>query len=283
MNPDTDNLSEPKIYLLPNLMTAGNLACGFFAVLCIFQGIIKGSVTGDYRFSVESYTYYKYAIFLIFGSCIFDMLDGRMARLIGKDSPFGREFDSLADVVSFGLAPALLLAKAVLFEMPHPAIGWGIGFLYLLCGALRLARFNCMAAGPKDKNASSDFTGLPIPMAAGAIVSVVFLIIKVYNSDAGMGFWKYPLALAMVGLALLMMSKVKYPSFKHVNFRTRSTMPVLVGAVVIIAAVFSFPWVMPAVLFSLYLVYGLVRPYLTRGWQKHLEAESVVENDDDTP
>lgn len=273
--------TEPKIYLLPNLMTAGNLACGFFAVLSIFYGIINGSESGSYQFNPDAINYYKYAIFLIFGSCIFDMLDGRLARLVGKDSPFGREFDSLADVVSFGLAPALLLAKAVLFEMPHPSIGWGIGFLYLLCGALRLARFNCIAAMPKEKGATSDFIGLPIPMAAGAIVSVVFLLIKVYDSDSGMGFWKYPLAVAMVGLALLMMSKVRYPSFKHVNFKTRATMPVLVSFIFLIAAVIAFPWVMPAVLFGAYLLYGLVRPWIGRRLQKHLEAESMVENDDD--
>lgn len=276
-----DSPSEPKIYLLPNLMTAGNLACGFFAVLCIFYGIIYGTEGGNYRLNDVSIDYYKYAIYLIFGSCIFDMLDGRVARLIGKDSPFGREFDSLADVVSFGLAPALLLSKAVLFEMPHASIGWGIGFLYLLCGALRLARFNCIAAAPKDKNTTSDFIGLPIPMAAGAIVSVVFLIIHVYDSESGMGFWKYPLALAMIGLALLMMSKVQYPSFKHVNFKTKSTLAVLVAFVVVIAAVLAFPWIMPAILFALYLLYGLIRPLIGRRLQRHLEVQSVVENEDE--
>lgn len=274
--------TEPKIYLLPNLMTAGNLACGFFAVLCIFYGITYGMEGNNYSLSPKAISYYKYAIYLIFGSCLFDLLDGRMARLIGKDSPFGREFDSLADVVSFGLAPSLLLAKAVLFEMPHPAIGWGIGFLYLLCGALRLARFNCIAALPKDKNSSSDFVGLPIPMAAGAIVSVVFLIINVYNnSEKGMGGWKYPLAVAMVVLSLLMMSKVKYPSFKHVNFKTRASLPVLLGFVGAIALVVAFPWVMPSILFGLYLLYGLVRPLISHGMQKHLEVESMLDNDED--
>lgn len=276
-----ESLSDPKIYLLPNLMTAGNLACGFFAVLCIFQGINCKGDSGLYNFSSAA-TYYQYAIILIFCSCIFDMLDGRMARLIGKDSPFGREFDSLADVVSFGLAPALLLSKAVLFEMPYTWIGWGIGFLYLLCGALRLARFNCIAAAPKDPNdKSGDFIGLPIPMAAGAIVSVVFLIIHAYNSDAGMGFWKYPLALAMVGLALLMMSKVRYPSFKHVNFRTKATPPVLIVLCLLIVVIVALPWVMPAVLFGFYLLYGFVRPWVAKRWQTHLEAHSVVEEDDD--
>lgn len=272
--------SDPKIYLLPNLMTAGNLACGFFAVLSIFQGINCKTTEGVYNF-VGAHTYYQQAILLIFASCIFDLLDGRMARLIGKESPFGREFDSLADVVSFGLAPALLLAKAVLFELPYASLGWGIGFLYLLCGALRLARFNCIAAMPKDPNVkcSSDFVGLPIPMAAGAIVSVVFLLMRSYNSDLGMGFWKYPLAAVMVGLALLMMSKVRYPSFKHVNVRCQARLSVLIIAALLVISLIFYYWLMPAVLFGFYLLYGLVRPWVAKHWQKRIEVEHVVEDD----
>ena len=275
-----DNPSDPKIYLLPNLMTAGNLACGFFAVLSIFKGINCTSPSGLYNFA-EAQTYYQQAILLIFASCIFDLLDGRMARLIGKESPFGREFDSIADVVSFGLAPALLLAKGVLFEMPYSSIGWGIGFLYLLCGALRLARFNCIAAAPKTEHSHSDFVGLPIPMAAGAIVSVVFLLMKSYNADIGMGFWKYPLAAAMVGLALLMMSKVRYPSFKHLNLRSQAKLPVLIIATLVIIAVISYPWLMPAVLFGFYLIYGLARPWIAKHWQKRLEVKDVFSDDNE--
>lgn len=267
---------EPEIALLPNLLTAGNLLCGFFAILTILEGIIKGTQAAGYNFEA-SYIYYQQATYLIFASCLFDLLDGRVARMSGKEGPFGREFDSLADIVSFGLAPALLLSKAVLFSLPHVWVGWGIGALYLLCAALRLARFNCMAAAAKKPGQSSDFVGLPVPMAAGAIVSTMYLVIYMYRTDYDLGLLKYVFAAAMVGISILMMSRVLYPSFKHINFRTRSTMTALVATVLIIVAFFCFPWVMPAILFCCYVIYGLVRPWLTRTWKARLEARSIDE------
>ena len=127
---------EPKIYFLPNLMTALNLACGFFAVLMIFKGLIEVQKnTGELPLSAKEYyeisrRYYEYAILLIFGSCLFDLLDGRLARLGGQESPFGREFDSLADIISFGMAPAMLLSKAVLFALGDA--GWAIALSFAL-------------------------------------------------------------------------------------------------------------------------------------------------------
>ena len=105
---------EPKIYLLPNLMTAGNLLCGFLAILTIFKGMQVEDL-------LAAKPYYQQALLYIFGSCLFDLLDGRLARLGGKESPFGQEFDSLADMVSFGLAPAMLVSSAVLsdFQLPE--------------------------------------------------------------------------------------------------------------------------------------------------------------------
>lgn len=153
---------EPEIPILPNLFTAGNLVCGFFAILTIFEGINQADSD-----AVAAFSYYQNATFLIFAACLFDLFDGRIARMRGQDGPFGREFDSLADIVSFGIAPALLVAKAVLFQLSPPEVGWGIGILYLLCAALRLARFNCMAAAPRKEGQSSDFVGLPVPMGGG--------------------------------------------------------------------------------------------------------------------
>ena len=221
----SDQYEEPKIYLLPNLMTAGNLCCGFFAVLTIFKGMQHDDLT-------EAYTFYQHAIMLIFGSCIFDLLDGRLARLGGQESPFGQEFDSIADVVSFGMAPALLVSKAVLFPLSEQLgnfkLGWAIAFIYLLCGAMRLARFNCLANMPKKPGASMDFRGIPIPMAAGFIASITFLIIHLYKgemaSETGLGAWNYVLAVAMLGLSALMLSNVPYPSFKKVDWRTKGSL-----------------------------------------------------------
>jgi len=161
----------PKIYLLPNLMTAGNLFCGFAATLLIVRGTLAME-TGETQIPYFNQSYFHLAIWLILIACIFDLLDGRLARLGGHESEFGREFDSLADVISFGVAPAMLLYKIVLQDFEY---GWMVAFLYLLCGALRLARFNCIAA--KGGGADKDFRGFPIPAAAGVISSVTLFIL----------------------------------------------------------------------------------------------------------
>ncbi len=274
---------EPKIFFLPNLMTACNLACGFFAVLMIFKGLIEvQKMSGDDPLSAKDYydishRYYEYAILLIFGSCLFDLLDGRLARLGGQESPFGREFDSLADIISFGMAPAMLLSRAVLFPLGNA--GWAIALVYLVCGAMRLARFNCLAALPKKPGASSDFRGLPIPMAAGFIASLTFLLIDFYKKDYELGMWKYILAGAMLGLSLLMISDVRYPSFKRVDWRTRGTLGAIVIALLLVFAVVQFRYVMPVVLFSIFLLYGFIRPWVSHKLRKEIEVETDVEED----
>jgi CDP-diacylglycerol---serine O-phosphatidyltransferase len=269
---------EPKIYFLPNLMTACNLACGFFAVLMIFRGLVEvGTVQvppKEYYEQVKHY--YEYAILLIFGSCLFDLLDGRLARLGGQESPFGQEFDSLADIISFGMAPAMLLSKAVLFPLGN--IGWAIALVYLVCGAMRLARFNCLASMPKKPGASTDFRGLPIPMAAGFIASITFLLIDLYQNDHDLRAWKYILAGAMLGLSLLMISDVRYPSFKKVGWSTRGTLGAIVIAVLLLFVTVQFRYVMPVVLFSLYLLYGLlVRPWLSQRLREEIEVDQDEE------
>jgi len=271
--PDTD---EVKIYFLPNLMTACNLACGFFAILMIFKGLIEVQMAGGPALSAKAYyevshRYYEYAILLIFGSCIFDLLDGRLARLGGQDSPFGQEFDSLADIISFGMAPAMLLSKAVLFPLPNN-IGWGIALIYLVCGAMRLAKFNCLARLPK-RPGDHDFRGLPIPMAAGFIASITFLLIDFHENDRQIGFWKYILGGAMLALSWLMISNVRYPSFKKVGWGTRGTISAIVLAVLVVVITVQFRYVMPVVLFSIYLLYGLVRPLISQKLRKEIEVE----------
>ena len=142
------NEQPSKIYLLPNLMTAGNLFCGFTATLKILEGALLQSANAD----LAADRFHE-AIWFILGAFVFDFLDGRLARLGGHDTVFGREFDSLADIVSFGLAPALMVYRVVLNEFPNAC--WIIAFVYLACGALRLARFNSAAAandGPNHQN-----------------------------------------------------------------------------------------------------------------------------------
>src|SRR5258707_15408858 len=159
------NEQPSKIYLLPNLMTAGNLFCGFTATLKILEGALLQASNPDAASDL-----FHAAIWFVLAAFVFDFLDGRLARLGGHESPFGREFDSLADIVSFGLAPALMVYRVVLQEFPRAC--WIIAFIYLTCGALRLARFNSAAATHNGANHPNTFTGFPIPAAAGLVWSV---------------------------------------------------------------------------------------------------------------
>lgn len=266
---------EPKIPILPNMLTAGNLLCGFFAILTIFKGMNFDDGT------TEAFNYYQQATYLIFAACIFDLLDGRVARMCKADGPFGREFDSIADVVSFGIAPAMLLARAVLFDLPD-AFGMGIAVLYLLCASLRLARFNCMAAEPKKPNQSMDFVGLPVPMAAGAVVSTMYLVIDVtthHNLQIAQP-WQYVMGGTMAVVSLLMMSRVIYPSFKHVNFEKKGTITAILLVAAAICAFICLPWIAPAIIFLCYLLYGLLlRPFLTRRMRRIIEVKDDEDDD----
>ncbi|MGI8604224.1 MAG: CDP-diacylglycerol--serine O-phosphatidyltransferase [Verrucomicrobiales bacterium] len=252
----------PKIYLWPNLMTAGNLCCGFFATLSIFSGMMNPT---------HASSHFYQAILLILGACVFDALDGRMARLTSQDSPFGREFDSLADIVSFGIAPSLLVHEIVLADLPD-RWGWVISFIYLLCGAMRLARFNCLAA-MDVKNASRDFVGIPIPAAAGVIASLTMLLMWLEAKDRPIGAWKWVLPFLMLLLAGMMISTIRYPSFKGLNVRTRRSMVWVLVAVLVLVLTAVWWHVMPAILFVAYLCYGPARPWISRRWRRELEEE----------
>lgn len=264
---------EPKIYLLPNLMTAGNLFCGFMAVLTIFKGI----QLADGAQMKEAYDQFQLAILLIFGSCLFDVLDGRLARLGGQESPFGREFDSIVDVVSFGVAPALLVFKAVLFELPD-RIGWLIAFVYLLCGAMRLARFNCMAA---DGSGGKNFQGFPIPAAAGVISSITLMLIWMNEGPHQLWAWsKYGLAVLMIFLSLMMVGRIEYPSFKQISWRTQGSLPrILFLVLLLVFTIYNYQW-MPAVIFVVYLIYGFVRPVLPKRLRREIEEPAELGADE---
>ena len=275
MIPPPQRAENPaKIFLLPNLMTAGNLIFGFLAVLKILEGSIQ-QATGDPNWI----HFYFVSIYCILAACVFDLLDGRLARLGGKESPFGREFDSLADIVSFGVAPALLVFKIVLYDIPHQ-IGWLIAGFYLLCGALRLARFNVAAAYNLDPG-TRNFTGFPIPAAAGLISSITLLIISNYRIDAELsaGYGGIGLAALMVFLSFMMFSKFEYPSFKGFNWRTQFSLPKFLGIVLLLWLNVIYYWWMPAVMFVSYLLYGFLRPFISRAWRREIEEEE----DDEPP
>ncbi len=257
-------MSEPKIYLLPNLMTAGNLFCGFAAVL----RIIEASLLVSHGQSAG--TLYHEAIAFILGACVFDLLDGRLARLGGHESPFGREFDSLADIVSFGIAPALLVHQIVLRDFQ--GTGWLIAFFFLLCGALRLARFNCTAQAAGDKP-EKDFQGFPIPAAAGLIASLTLFMLWMQDDDRNIGPWKFGLPVLLLFLSFMMFSHVKYPSFKGLNWRTQRSLSAFLGLIALLAfTAMNYRW-MPAVLFVSFLIYGFVRPFISKALRREIEAD----------
>lgn len=262
-----------KIYFLPNLLTAGNLFCGFVALTKIVEADLS---SGDFQ-------PIKGALGFILLACIFDLFDGRVARMGGVESPFGREFDSLADLVSFGVAPAFLVNRVVLkdvFPADHPEFGWFISSIYLLCGAFRLARFNCLSAQPGG-GGSKDFLGFPIPSAAGLVASLTLLIVHINEKERTLGYWKYSLAVVLIFLSAMMVSTVKYPSFKSLGLRARNTFlkailaALVIGLLVVLRRIL-FPYVLPA-FFTLYLVYGFIRPRISRKVRYEIEEEDEDE------
>jgi CDP-diacylglycerol---serine O-phosphatidyltransferase len=272
------NTADPtprlRIYFLPNLLTAGNLFCGFVALTKIVEADLATGNFGPI----------KVALGFILLAFIFDMFDGRVARMGGVESPFGREFDSLADLISFGAAPAFLVHRVVLRDVfyPHQEWGWFIASIYLICGAFRLARFNCLAM-QGGGGGGKDFLGFPIPSAAGLVASLTLLIISFSEKDRSLGNWGYLLAFVLLFLSAMMVSTVKYPSFKTLGLRSRSTFSKAIVAALFLGLMLVLRdkilyYVLPA-FFTLYLVYGFVRPRISRQLRKGIEEEDDEEEE----
>jgi len=258
-----------KIYFLPNLMTAGNLFCGFLAL----TKIVEADPAKD-NFT----TIIRHALFFILLACIFDLLDGRVARMGGSESPFGREFDSLADIISFGAAPAFLVHRIVLHGVfdNYPQVGWFIASVYLICGAFRLARFNCLAA-MSGGGGGSEFLGFPIPAAAGLVASLTLFLMWLEDKNFSTGNWRYVLPVIMVFLSMMMVSQVKYPTFKTLDFRAKRTFTKMVTIVLLIGFFIIF-WdrilhIILPILFTVYLLYGFIRPRISRKMRHDIEDE----------
>src|SRR6266542_7061485 len=265
-----------KIYFLPNLMTGANLFCGFVALTKIVEWDANGS----------GYRDIKVALLFILLACFFDLLDGRVARMGGAESPFGREFDSLADIISFGVAPAFLVYRIVLKDVfvQHPEFGWFIASIYLLCGAFRLARFNCLAA-LAGTGGGREFLGLPIPAAAGRVSSLALFMIWWDEAEFPKANWRFALPVIMVFLSWMMVSEVKYPTFKKLDFKATKTFTATLIAVLFIGGVFVLQekllyWVLPLFFIS-YLIYGFIRPHVSRKVREEISDED--DDDEGTP
>lgn len=219
------------IFLLPALLTTGNLFCGFFSLL----------LAVEHRFTE--------AALAILVAMVMDLLDGRVARLMKATSQFGVEYDSLADVISFCVAPAFLLYAFALQPLGRAA--WFGAFLFLVCGALRLARFNVQTASVDRRF----FVGLSTPAAAGVVASIAILL----EGDEPSRAVRVAIAVATYVLALLMVSTVPYWSFKEVDFARRRPVETLLVVVLAAMIVATMHEIFLFLVFAGYAVSGPVR------------------------
>jgi CDP-diacylglycerol---serine O-phosphatidyltransferase len=247
------------MYVLPSLFTAGTLICGYYAILRTLQGAQLMAAGAAGVLASSSYDNAAMAIGL---AIVFDALDGRIARLTNSTSNFGREFDSLADVITFGLAPGVLAYSwgvrpaidASQIPMTHHlrAVGWIITFAYLISGAARLARFNIDSVKPGVDRRY--FVGLPIPAAAGVIAAVV------HWEKTPLTYWPVAVVwlLATLGLAFLMVSRVRYYSFKSLDLRRRRSYVWVIFIGLVIWAILFYSEFVLLIMALTYALSGLI-------------------------
>ena len=219
------------VYVLPNLITSGSLFAGFYVIIA--------STDGNF----------ERAAWFILLSAILDGLDGKVARLTGTTSKFGVELDSLADVVAFGVAPGVLMYAWAL--KPFGKLGWLAAFLYVVCGALRLARFNVQVTTVESKR----FVGLPIPAAASIVATCVLLFFELGGTGT---IKKVSVVLLVFLLAFLMVSNIKYFSLKDPDLFKRQPFMMLVVAIMLLIVIVAQPQIMLFIIGMVYMASGPV-------------------------
>jgi CDP-diacylglycerol--serine O-phosphatidyltransferase len=278
--------SRKAVYVIPSLLTTGNIFCGFYSImesLRAISGIGLGAFSGDADYMLSpmlpAVEHFDRAAITIGFAALFDLLDGRVARMTNTTSEFGIELDSIADVVSFGIAPAVLAFAWGYGQVPDIRnLGWAASFLFLICGALRLARFNVQARqhNPKlpPKNPKVDkkaFVGLPIPFGAAMIASLVHFSPTpvAYITNIQMPFFGQTatisahvlatsFAVLVILLAFLMVSTLRYSSFKNVGAGNRNPrILVLAIALVGLAIWFYSRWAL-LIISTLYVSHGII-------------------------
>lgn len=255
-----------RIYLLPNLFTAGNMLCGFLAIKNCIEARFT-TLTAEGRAE-----HYNMAVWFILFACICDLFDGRVARATKRESLFGAEFDSIADTVSFGVAPALMACFLVI--KPEATdnvqlVTWLLAFIYLLCAGVRLARFNVLTnplvPGNEKRAAGGDFVGLPSPAAAGMIASLVLVLSKIIQEAKGQNpfeeaqAWSWSLLPLMLIISFLMVSNVRFPSFKKLDWTARARTRGFILIIIIGAVVFRYPQYSFPAIFLGYICFSIFR------------------------
>lgn len=231
------------IHILPSLFTTGNVFCGFYAFIAVLN------------------EQFYFAAWAIVAGMIFDGLDGRIARLTKTTSAFGEQYDSLADIITFGMAPAFLAYSWVL--KPFGRLGWMAAFLFLLCASLRLARFNVT----KPEIRSEHFVGLPSPASAVVIASIVIAFEDLFATRMN----PFIMVMVVYALAFLMVSNIKYPAFKRFDFKKRVVFSRFLFVILFIYVLATIPRV---ALFILGVTYAIIGPIGLLLKNKKLEAES---------
>jgi CDP-diacylglycerol--serine O-phosphatidyltransferase len=221
------------VYLLPNLFTTGGLFAGFYSIICTLN------------------QQYHQAAIMILVAMLCDILDGRIARLTRSTSSFGIQYDSLADLVAFGVGPGILVHTWAL--QPWGRWGWLAATLYVTCGALRLARFNVQIASVEKRH----FVGLPIP--AGAAVIATTVLLYYYFGGEGEPNKHVSMLLVIFAVAGLMVSEVKYYSFKEIRFHHRHPFPVLLALIMVILLVIGAP---EPTVFAGVMIYAFSGPFV---------------------
>lgn len=240
------------VYLLPNLITSASLFGGFYSIIAAFDG------------------HFEHSAIAILISAVLDGLDGRIARLTGTSSKFGVEYDSLADVIAFGLAPGVLIFTWAL--RPFGRYGWLAAFLYVVCGALRLARFNVQVTTVESKR----FNGLPIPIAAALVATTVLMFFKLGRGEEMV---RHITVLILVyALAFLMISNIRFYSFKEFNLSQRMPFRLLVALVFLLIVIAAQPTVMLFLLTLGYVLSGPVTTLLDR--RKKLAAQNAEKKEE---
>jgi CDP-diacylglycerol---serine O-phosphatidyltransferase len=230
------------MFVLPNLFTVSSIFCGVYSIM-----LSAGETTGD--------NFYRAAVAIFFGN-FFDAFDGRVARMTKTQSEFGVELDSLADVITFGVAPAILVYKWSLYELGF--VGIAIAGVYAATGAIRLARFNVLARS--EAGVQRFFVGLPIPLAAGMLVSLIIALQDQRSSD-GLAAW--PIAVVVLVLSFLMVTTIRYRTFKEAGLNLRTFLVfVFVIALGVVVAYRSRPSLVLLVYFSFYILLGLAEELL---------------------
>ncbi|HZN07593.1 MAG TPA: phosphatidylcholine/phosphatidylserine synthase [Pyrinomonadaceae bacterium] len=292
-DPEYERSNPPRrglrkgLYLLPSAFTAANIGMGFFSIMASLRGFqLLGGPVPDV---VSATSHFDSAAIAIGWALLFDMVDGRIARLTKTTTEIGIQLDSIADVVTFGLAPAILAyvwgyGVSLTEGSDLHRLAWFLSFLYLMCGAFRLARFNVQASRPRIlaegtvKTDKKSYVGLPIPVAGGLIAALVHFSPAplIYFGPERARIYSGLLMVLVGTLSVMMVSTLRFSSFKTVGTRVRS-MRIIILALAVGMLIFLYSqYVLLAIVIS-YILYGLLSRVASMFWRRGESAETKIE------